>query len=188
VQEALRIDGTRAGTLATYALFLAEHGPEAKKQAKAEKYFEMALQASPYDAALQQRYRVFKGEEDPEPEPTTTVRRGLTTRKPHTAHGTRHIQHTTRAADTTHDSHDTRHLNTGASALSGPEEFVAAVFSSRERRAAHVRVRPDRCVDAALGGASGAQAARPHSRLRAQTGRHGHVRRPTHTTQALQLN
>lgn len=76
VQEALRIDGTRADTLATYALFLAEHGPGAKKQAKAEKYFEMALQASPYDAALQQRYRVFKGEEDPEPEPTTTVRRG----------------------------------------------------------------------------------------------------------------
>jgi hypothetical protein len=74
VQEALRIDGTRADTLATYALFLAEHAPEAKKQAKAEKYFQMALQASPYDAALQLRYRVFKGEENPEPEPTTTVR------------------------------------------------------------------------------------------------------------------
>lgn len=73
LKEALRIDGTRADTLATYALFLAEHGPGAKKQAKAEKYFEMALQASPYDAALQQRYRVFKGEEDPEPEPTTTA-------------------------------------------------------------------------------------------------------------------
>lgn len=171
MQEALRIDGTRADTLATYALFLAEHAPEAKKQAKAEKYFEMALQASPYDAALQQRYRVFKGEEDPEPEPTTTVRRGLTTTPRHnTQNGY---------------SHDTRHLTTGASAPSGPEEFVAAVFPPHERRAAHVRVRPDRCVDAALGGASGAQAAHPHSRLRAQTGRHGHVRRPTHTTQAL---
>jgi len=65
------VDRTRADILAAYAIFLADHAPN--KRDKALKYFEMALQASPYDWEVIKHYRAFKQGENHDVGPRSVV-------------------------------------------------------------------------------------------------------------------
>jgi len=71
IKEALQVDSTKADTLAAYAIILADHFPE--KREKAGQYFQMALQASPYNSNLIQRYQVFKQAEENDKEEINPV-------------------------------------------------------------------------------------------------------------------